>query len=128
VADAPIRARSHAIGAGPLVSGLVGGGFRVDDGVYRALLITPERADGWNPPVLAELMEESLALLVAIAPEFIVLGTGASLRRPPRALVAALEARNIGVEPMDSRAAARAWGVLRAEDRWVAGAFYPLDA
>ena len=40
---------------GPLISGIVGRGFRVDDGVYEGLLITPERADGWTPPALAEL-------------------------------------------------------------------------
>lgn len=126
--DAPIRIDRVRPGGGPLVSGLVGGGFRVDEGVYRALLITPERADGWIPPPLGELTAGDLTLLLDMKPEFIVLGTGVRLSRPPRALVAALEAHNIGVEPMDSRAAARAWGVLRAEDRWVAGAFYPIDA
>ena len=32
---------------GPLIKGFSGGGFRIDDNVYRALLITPRRADGW---------------------------------------------------------------------------------
>ena len=41
-------------------------------------------------------------------------------------LLAQLEARGIGVEAMDSRAAARAWGVLRAEERWIVGALLPL--
>ena len=59
-------------------------------------------------------------------PEFILIGTGATLVRPPAALVRALEAQGIGVEPMDSRAAARAWGVLRAERRTIAAALYPL--
>ena len=31
---------------GPIVAGFSGGGFRVNDNVYRALLITPARADG----------------------------------------------------------------------------------
>ena len=48
------------------------------------------------------------------------------MRRPPRAFVADLEARGIGVEAMDSRAAARAWGVLRAEERWIVAALLPL--
>jgi uncharacterized protein len=46
--------------------------------------------------------------------------------RPPLLLIRALEASGIGVEAMDSRAAARAWGVLRAEGRWISGAFYPV--
>ena len=40
--------------------------------------------------------------------------------------VDALEAEGIGVEAMDSRAAARAWGILRGEDRWIAAALLPL--
>ncbi|MBM7407462.1 MULTISPECIES: Mth938-like domain-containing protein [Sphingomonas] len=114
---------------GPLISGIVGRGFRVDDGVYEGLLITPERADGWTPPALAELTLEALAPVLALdpLPEFLILGTGSRMLRPSPALVAALEAKGVGVEPMDSRAAARAWGVLRAELRWIAAALYPLD-
>ena len=113
---------------GPLISGFVRGGFRVDDNVYTALLITPRRADGWVPPPVSALDETALAPLLALdpAPEFILLGTGATLELPPRGLAAALEARGIGLEPMDSRAAARAWAVLRGEGRWIAGALYPL--
>lgn len=59
-------------------------------------------------------------------PEFLLIGTGASLRQPPRPFVRDLEARGIGVEVMDSRAAARAWGVLRAEERWIVAALLPL--
>jgi uncharacterized protein len=113
---------------GPVISGFSGRGFRVDEGVYEGLLITPQRADGWSPPPIADLTEADLAPLVALdpQPEFLLLGTGDTLVRPPAALVKALGARGIGIEPMDSRAAARAWGVLRAELRWVAGALYPL--
>ncbi|MFM9827735.1 MAG: Mth938-like domain-containing protein [Sphingomonas sp.] len=113
---------------GPLIKGFSRGGFRVDDSVYRALLITPLSAFEWAPPALDALDEGALAAMLALdpAPEFLLLGTGAVLNRPPRALVASLEARGVGVEAMDSRAAARAWGVLRQEARWIAGALYPL--
>ena len=59
-------------------------------------------------------------------PEFLLLGTGAGLRQPPRPFVRDLEAKGIGVEAMDSRAAARAWGVLRAEERSIVAALLPL--
>lgn len=113
---------------GPVVSGLSAAGFRVDDNVYHALAITPERADGWTPPPLATLDLAALELVLAIEPrpEFLLLGTGPALIRPPVPLIRALEARGIGVEAMDSRAAARAWGVLRGEGRWIVGAFYPV--
>ena len=45
---------------------------------------------------------------------------------PPRSLVDALEARGIGLEAMDSRAAARTWGMLRGEGRRIAAALMPL--
>ncbi|KQN93273.1 hypothetical protein ASE95_09570 [Sphingomonas sp. Leaf231] len=119
--------------AGPLVRGFGPTGFKVDAadgtmGIYPALLLTATRADGWTPPLLEALDETALAPLLHEPIEFVLLGTGATLRRPPRALVTALEARQIGIEPMDSRAAARAWGVLRAEGRPIVAALYPLES
>jgi uncharacterized protein len=113
---------------GPLVQGFSGRGFSVDGGVYEGLLLTPERADGWDAPPLAELTIEHLAPLLALQPppEFILLGTGATMSFAPRALVRALDERGIGIEAMDSRAAARTWGVLRAEERWIAAALMPF--
>lgn len=115
-------------GNGPMIAGFARGGFRVDDNIYTALCITPSRADGWAPPPLDALSVEGLAPLLDLdpPPEFLLLGTGANLYHPPRALIEKLAARGIGVEAMDSRAAARAWGVLRSEGRWIAGALYPL--
>jgi uncharacterized protein len=114
--------------SGPLVQGFSGRGFVVDGGVYEGLLLTPERADGWPAPLLAELAIEHLAPLLTLdpPPEFILIGTGPTMAFPPRALVKALDERGIGVEAMDSRAAARTWGVLRAEERWIAAALLPL--
>jgi uncharacterized protein len=118
----------NASASGPVVQGFSGRGFVVDGGVYEGLLLTPERADGWQAPSLAELSIEHLAPLLALvpAPEFILIGTGPAMAFPPRSLVKALEERGIGVEAMDSRAAARTWGVLRAEERWIAAALLPL--
>ena len=59
-------------------------------------------------------------------PEFLLLGTGAAFAFAPKALRDALEARGIGIEAMDSKAAARAWGVLRSEERWIVAALMPL--
>lgn len=113
---------------GPIVTGLVGTGFRLGETMYAAVLMTHEAVAGWSPPALGNLDAAALEPILAGAPEFVLLGTGRTLVRPPAALVRALEARDIGIEPMDSRAAARAWGVLRAEGRNVAAALYPLDA
>ncbi|NWP61296.1 hypothetical protein GY994_22650, partial [Escherichia coli] len=90
----------RASAEGPVISGFSGRGFRVDEGVYEGLLITPERADGWTPPPIAELAEADLAPLLGLdpRPEFLLLGTGKTLVRPPRALIDALGARGIGIE------------------------------
>jgi len=124
-----MRLTREAGGQGPLISGFSGGGFRIDDKVFLTLLITPNSAASWAPPPIEALDAPALAPLFALdpPPEFILIGTGPALVRPPRALIEAIEAKGIGVELMDSRAAARAWGLLRGEDRWIAGAFYPVS-
>ena len=110
---------------GPIVAGFGPSGFRVGEERFRAVLLTIEVATGWTPPALDQLSLMDLQPLIDTRPKFILLGTGAQLRRPSAALIAALEP--LGIEPMDSRAAARAWGVLRGEGRHIAAALYPLD-
>lgn len=116
--------------SGPVITGFSGRGFKVGERVYPAgLLIDPSGVTPWDAPAeVDQLVPAMLGSLLETdpAPEFLLLGTGARLVQPPRAFVAALEARGIGVEAMDSRAAARAWGVLRQEDRQVVGALLPL--
>ncbi|MEJ7926255.1 Mth938-like domain-containing protein [Sphingobium sp. AN641] len=113
-----------------MVTGFSGRGFRVRDDVFpRGLLLSPLRALAWDAPdSVAALDVASLGdlLELEVRPEFLLLGTGAGMRQPPRAFVRALDALDIGVESMDSRAAARAWGVLRAEERWIVAALMPL--
>lgn len=114
---------------GPLVRGFTRTGFRLDETtVLEAALLTVSAATAWMPPPVAELDISALAAVLDPAPEFVLIGTGQRLVRPPRALVNALEERGIGMEAMDSRAAARAWGVLRSEGRQIAAALYPIGA
>ena len=124
----PARWERDRIAQGPLIRGISAEGFSVDGGIYRGLLLTPESAHEWQAPALADLTAAHLEPLLRISPvpEFLLLGTGPRMGFPPRALVAALEERGIGIEAMDSRAAARTWGVLRAEQRWIAAAIMPL--
>jgi uncharacterized protein len=125
----PPRLDREAQAAGPIVQGFAGKGFRVDGAIHAAgLWLTPLWALDWNAPALENIAAGDVETLLAFAPrpEFLLLGTGPAMRRPPPAFVSALEALEIGVEPMDSRAAARAWGVLRAEGRWIVAALLPL--
>lgn len=113
---------------GPNVQGFAGDGFVVDGIAYPGLLLTPLAAAAWKAPDFADLSAEHLAALLALdpPPEFVILGTGPVTRFPSRALIASLEDKGVGVETMDSRAAARAWGLLRGEGRWIAAALMPL--
>ena len=123
-----MKAERTPAAPGPRVQGFAGRGFRVDGMTYEAVLLTPEAAQAWTAPALEALTEADLAPLLAVLPppEFILLGTGPVLERPSPALVAALEAQGVGLEAMDSRAAARTWGLLRGEGRWIAAALLPL--
>jgi len=114
--------------AGPRVRGFSADSFLIDGAVFRAALLTPENAVAWDPPALAALQLADVAPLLALArpPEFLILGTGPATSLPPRGFVATLEAQGIGVEAMDSRAAARTWGLLRGEGRWIAAALMPF--
>lgn len=114
--------------SGPLVQGFAGRGFVIDGVTYEGVLLTPAAAAAWTPPELADLVLQNVAAVTALEPpaEFLILGTGAVTLFPPRAFVAALEAKGIGVEAMDSRAAARTWGLLRGEGRWIAAALMPV--
>jgi uncharacterized protein len=115
---------------GPVITGFAGQGFRVGERVYSGgLLIAPDGVADWEAPADLAALDPGLLgdlLRRESPPEFLLLGTGTRLVRPTRAFVDALEAMGIGVEAMDSRAAARAWAVLRREDRQIVGAFFPM--
>ncbi len=118
------------VASGPSIRGFAGGGFKIDEQVYpEGVLLTSESAAAWQAPVLDELDVAALGVLLMRdpPPEFLLLGTGGTLRRPPAAFAAALDAQGIGLEVMDSRAAAHAWGVLRAEGREIVAALMRLD-
>ena len=113
---------------GPLVQGFSNGCFSVDGTIYRGVFLTPRAASAWTPPPLSTLAPDDVAPLLALdpEPEFLILGTGARLAFPARAFIRALDERGVGVEVMDSRAAARTWGLLRGEERWIVAALMPF--
>tara|TARA_R110000787_G_scaffold47646_4_gene115270 strand:- start:14729 stop:15109 length:381 start_codon:yes stop_codon:yes gene_type:complete len=114
---------------GPVITGFTVEGFKIGDQRFeQGLLISPEQAVGWAGSGLGQLnLSEILSgLNLTPKPEFLLLGSGPSMLQPPAAFRREVEAAGMGLEVMDSRAAARTWGVLRAEERWIIGAFLPL--
>lgn len=91
----------------------------------QSIALTPDEilAD-WAPKAVAELSEPDFEPLIAKAPEIILVGTGPTNVFPPRELMFAFARRGIGLETMDTRAAARTFNVLASEGRQVAAVLY----
>ena len=114
---------------GPVVTGFTAQGYKIGDQRFeQGLLISPEQVLDWSGSSLDQLnLGEILSRLnLSPVPEFLLLGSGASMQQPPASFRREVEAAGMGLEVMDSRAAARTWGVLRAEERWIVGAFLPI--
>lgn len=108
-----------------------GNGFKIGDRIcIEGVLIWPENAVDWAVQPVDSLNPSHFDQLEGLEPavDLLLIGTGQKLVRPSRQFFEAMFARGIGVEPMDSRAAARTYNLLASEGRRVAAALYPLDA
>lgn len=105
------------------IDGYGPGFFRAGGEVIQgAVLVTARSAISWGG-------YDDLEPLTALEGEVdvLLLGTGRSIARAPAALTAALGPLGIGVEAMDSPAAARTYNVLLSEGRRIAAALLPVD-
>ena len=111
-------------GDGNVVTGVGPDWVRVGVREYREnLVLTAESiATGWAAGGFDALAEADFAGLVPLAPDLVVLGTGATLRFPHPRLTRALAEARIGLEVMDTAAACRTFNILAAEGRRVAAA------
>ena len=98
----------------------------IGDSVFeRTIALTTDTIlDNWSKKTVDELIEADFARLLEDNPAVIVLGTGATNLFPPRELVFALARRGIGLEFMDTPAAARTFNVLAGEGRQVVAVLY----
>lgn len=111
------------------IRGYSADGFRVGtQRISGSLLITPEAARAWPVTDLTLASLADFADVTAAEPsiEVLLLGTGGSMTRPPAVLLDALAGAGLRADFMDSRAAARTFNVLVAEDRRVAAALLAL--
>jgi uncharacterized protein len=89
----------------------------------RSIVVTPGVIhDNWHVPDVDTLDGEPIDFLIALAPEILLLGTGARQRFPRSALLKSLAAARIGLEVMDTPAACRTYNILSAEGRNVVAA------
>ena len=104
------------------IDGYGPGFFRIGgDAIDGPVLVTADQALAWGG-------YDDTASLLPLAGQIDVLfvGTGAEMRYLPPEFRAALEAAEIGVEPMASPAACRTYNVLLSEGRRVAAALFPV--
>lgn len=102
-----------------------GAGYVTVDGhrYERSLIVLPDRivAD-WSATNFDSLQPADFEPFIALAPEIVLLGTGARLRFPRPEITRALVDARIGLEVMDVQAACRTYNILAAESRHVAAA------
>ena len=95
--------------------------------IEHALLLMPEQPIAlWAPARFEDLVASHFEALLAAEPEVVLLGTGARQRFAHPRLTAALTARRIGVESMDTGAACRTYNILMTEGRKVLAALLPV--
>ncbi|HYF60387.1 MAG TPA: Mth938-like domain-containing protein [Burkholderiaceae bacterium] len=91
-----------------------------------AVLVQPEApVAAWSVERFEALAPEHFEAIARLEPEIVLLGTGATQRFPHPRLLAALAARRIGVEAMDTGAACRTYNILMTEGRRVLAALIP---
>jgi len=101
------------------------GGFRFADMSHRgSILCLPSGVHGWDvvedQPLTVDMFQRVLAETKDI--EFLLVGTGLSIRPLPADLKSVLRAANISSDPMSTGAAVRTYNVMLAESRAVAAA------
>ena len=95
-----------------------------DRTLHRSFCVSPETlVEDWPYRDASTLPPEALDPLLALQPELIVLGTGATQAFPSPATLAAALRRGVGLEAMTNAAAARTYSVLAGEGRRVVAAF-----
>ena len=92
--------------------------------IERSFVVAPDAlVEDWPVRDAAAMVPADIEALLALAPELVVLGTGARQQFPPAAVMAAYLQRGIGIEVMTNAAAARTYSVLAGEGRRVVAGF-----
>lgn len=100
--------------------------IRVNDDDYsESIALTPDdMLRTWAEKPIADLTATDFDAVVDTKPDIVILGTGTSNIFPPRELTFAFARKGVGLEVMDTPAAARTFNVLANEGRRVAVILY----
>ncbi|MFL6593112.1 MAG: Mth938-like domain-containing protein [Luteimonas sp.] len=94
-----------------------------------SFVISPDAlVEDWPVADARALAPAHLEPILAMRPELVLLGTGATQVFPPTAILAAFLTRGLGVDVMTNAAAARTYSVLAGEGRRVVAGFVVTPA
>ncbi|MFE0499904.1 Mth938-like domain-containing protein [Lysobacter soli] len=89
-----------------------------------SFVLSPDRlVEDWPVRDVKAMAPQDLDAVLALEPEVILLGSGATQVFPPAAVLAHCLRRGVGMETMTNAAAARTFNVLAGEGRRVVVAF-----
>jgi len=102
-------------------------GIQIVDRLYSGPIIVSadDVLTDWNVAHPEDLTEESLEPVFGLAPEIVIVGTGAAQRLPHPELQMHFYRRQIGVEFMSTPAACRTFNILISERRRVVAVLLP---
>ena len=106
------------------------GGFRFAGMSHLgSLLVLPSGMHRWDVTDLHSLQPADFALVFGEAGDidFLLLGTGTTMSRPPKAVIAAFAECHLPLDFMSTGSAVRTYGVLLAEKRKVAAGFIAVQ-
>ena len=106
------------------------GGFRFAGMSHQgSLLVLPSGMYRWEVSDLASLKPGDFDLAFAEAKDidFLLLGTGVTMIRPPKLIVELFAKRSLPLDFMSTGSAVRTYGVLLAEKRKVAATFIAVQ-
>jgi len=96
----------------------------VDRVFTRTLILNVDRViEDFAPRSVADFDAAAISRVLELQPEVVLLGTGARATFPSQAVLAEFLTRGVGLETMDSAAAARTFNVLAGEGRRVCAIF-----
>lgn len=106
------------------------GGFRFAHLSHQgSLLVLPSGMYSWRVTDVAALSPVYFDLVFAERGnlDWVLLGTGSSMTRPPRSVTQAFAERSIALDFMSTASAVRTYNVVLAEGRRVAAAFITVE-
>lgn len=117
--DAPVSAN--------IIRAYTPAGFRIGqrDCAGSVIVSAGTLIENWRPRDIAEIEVADLEPALALAPEVLLIGSGARQLFPGRELLAALHHAKVGFEVMNTGAACRTYNVMLAEGRAVVAALLP---